>query len=135
MARRGRVSPRRGLADISDVAHRVAEAGSLQDLVSDRPLPFRTKRRSCLTLLTVPISAEWIATPVPRPEEWLIPFVTVREVRVREDGRVGAIVYWGEDVLFRIYRRDGEQWLIDEFIPISGGPIELITPPDTTSAV
>ena len=94
-----------------------------------------------------PISAEEIpfiqASPVATAEEERTALLNVREVRVLEDGRVGAVVTVadptdegeGPAAAFLVFVRDGDRWRIDEFVelPVAGTP-EAGTPQIGTPA-
>ena len=63
------------------------------------------------------LEAQGAATPAPGTAGVAVP--PLREVRVLEDGRVGAILMVEEGGLFLYFERQGDRWLVDGFVELS----------------
>ncbi|MGH2532581.1 MAG: hypothetical protein ACRDJW_09770 [Thermomicrobiales bacterium] len=64
------------------------------------------------------------ATPTPLPADEQFPFFSIRDPRVLEDGRVGAIVSddtWEDYAFFIIFVEQDGRWLVDEAFATEAG--------------
>jgi hypothetical protein len=75
-----------------------------------------------------------LSPATPSPTDSMISLVAVRDVRVLEDGRVGAIADWGvssdptviTEINFEVFVKVGDVWLLDD--EITGLPVPAATP-------
>ena len=81
------------------------------------------------------LAAMLAATPEPPPPEQRLP-LDVRNVRVLDDGRVGAVVDWCGEANFYVFARVGDRWLYDDEFPVvDGQDCPLPVEPDLEDAM
>ena len=68
------------------------------------------------------LEAQQAATPAPAVERIALP--PVCDVRVLEQGRVGAILEVGEGTIFLFFERQGSRWLVDGYVEV-GPEVQL----------
>ena len=76
------------------------------------------------------LEAQLAGTPGPLPAELRTPAPPLRDARVLPDGRVGAVWETGGDVIFVVFVRQGDHWLIADLIdvmPVAGTPVGVST--------
>ena len=73
-------------------------------------------------LLEAQIAAGAPAPPGPATTATEVP--QLRDVRVLEDGRVGAVLEEENQTVFVIFEQVNGEWLIDEFLPVLAGAAE-----------